>query len=199
MADDTPGDTSVAEKPAETAARPTGAEAPAPKAPVAKPAPAAQTEAKAPAKLSPDQIRNLFETGKYPYSHKISTKEYEQRKRLLQIELLKVQEWVKTQDEKIVVIFEGRDAAGKGGTIKRFMEHLNPRAARTVALEKPTETELGQWYFQRYVKHLPSSGEMVFHLSIVPSSSVSRPHREPPVPSQRYWSAFSLKFASMSR
>jgi polyphosphate kinase 2 len=76
--------------------------------------------------------------------------------------LLKVQNWVKQSGQRIVALFEGRDAAGKGGTIKRFMEHLNPRAARVVALEKPTEAELGQWYFQRYVKHLPSSGEIVF-------------------------------------
>jgi polyphosphate kinase 2 len=80
----------------------------------------------------------------------------------LQVELLKVQNWVKTTGQRVVVIFEGRDAAGKGGTIKRFMEHLNPRAARTVALEKPTDKELGQWYFQRYISHLPTRGEMVF-------------------------------------
>ena len=86
---------------------------------------------------------------------------YEDEKYLLQIELLKLQ--YRTQDEgpKHVVVFEGRDAAGKGGTIKRFMEHLNPRAARTVALTKPTEQEAGQWYFQRYVQHLPTSGEIV--------------------------------------
>ena len=73
-----------------------------------------------------------------------------------------MQNWVKLTGQRIVVLFEGRDAAGKGGTIKRFMEQLNPRAARTVALEKPTEQESGQWYFQRYVKHLPTNGEMVF-------------------------------------
>ena len=80
----------------------------------------------------------------------------------LQIELLKVQNWVKMTGQKIVIIFEGRDAAGKGGTIKRFMEHLNPRAAKVVALEKPTEHEKGQWYFQRYVVHLPTEGEILF-------------------------------------
>jgi len=80
----------------------------------------------------------------------------------LQVELLKVQNWVKQTGQRIVALFEGRDAAGKGGTIKRFMEHLNPRAARVVALEKPTEHELGQWYFQRYIKHLPTAGEIVF-------------------------------------
>ena len=80
----------------------------------------------------------------------------------LQAELLKAQNWVKETGEKIVVLFEGRDAAGKGGTIKRFMEHLNPRGARIVALEKPNERERTQWYFQRYIAHLPSAGEIVF-------------------------------------
>jgi polyphosphate kinase 2 len=87
---------------------------------------------------------------------------YERHKQELQTELLKVQSWVKQTGQKVVVLFEGRDAAGKGGAIKRFMEHLNPRAARVVALEKPTEAELGQWYFQRYIEHLPTRGEMVF-------------------------------------
>ncbi len=87
---------------------------------------------------------------------------YSAEKARLQIELLKVQNWVKMTGQKIVVIFEGRDAAGKGGTIKRFMEHLNPRAAKVVALEKPTEHERGQWYFQRYSAHLPTRGEILF-------------------------------------
>ena len=99
--------------------------------------------------------------GNFPYPVKMSREEYEQRKQELQIELLKLQSWVKTSGQKIVVLFEGRDAAGKGGTIKRFMEHLNPRGARVVALEKPTEREQGQWYFQRYVQHLPTAGEIV--------------------------------------
>jgi polyphosphate kinase 2 len=111
---------------------------------------------------SPEMIRELFRTGLYPYKTKIRKAAYEQHKSELQVELLKVQNWVKLTGQKIVVICEGRDAAGKGGTIKRFMEHLNPRAARVVALEKPTEHELGQWYFQRYVKQLPTAGEMVF-------------------------------------
>jgi len=111
---------------------------------------------------SPKMIRELFRTGKYPYKNKIRGSVYETHKSELQVELLKVQNWVKQTGQKIVVICEGRDAAGKGGTIKRYMEHLNPRAARVVALEKPTENELGQWYFQRYVKHLPTKGEMVF-------------------------------------
>ncbi|MFD5601159.1 polyphosphate kinase 2 [Leucobacter sp. NPDC058333] len=97
----------------------------------------------------------------FPYEHKLSRREYESQKRLLQIELLKLQAWVKESGEKIVILFEGRDAAGKGGAIKRFTEHLNPRGARVVALEVPTERERTQWYFQRYVQHLPSAGEIV--------------------------------------
>ena len=99
--------------------------------------------------------------GAYPYPEKMKRKVYERRKNDLQIELLKVQRWVKESGEKIIMIFEGRDAAGKGGTIKRFMEHINPRGARVVALEKPTDEERGQWYFQRYVQHLPTRAEMV--------------------------------------
>jgi len=93
--------------------------------------------------------------------HKLSRLEYEKQKELLQIELLKVQNWAKKRGERIVILFEGRDAAGKGGAIKRFMEHLNPRGARVVALEKPSDTERGQWYFQRYVEQLPTAGEIV--------------------------------------
>jgi polyphosphate kinase len=109
----------------------------------------------------PDAIRSLFESGAYPYSSRMSTRAYERRKAQLQVELLKVQEWVKAKGEKLVLLFEGRDAAGKGGTIKRFMEHLNPRGARVVALEKPTDRERTQWYFQRYVEQLPAGGEIV--------------------------------------
>ena len=87
--------------------------------------------------------------------------DYEHQKRLLQIELLKLQNWIKDSGERLMVLFEGRDAAGKGGTIKRFMEHLNPRGARVVALEKPSERENSQWYFQRYIAHLPAAGEVV--------------------------------------
>ncbi len=110
----------------------------------------------------PEQIKDLFRSGKYPYKTKIKSTVYDQHKEELQVELLKVQNWVKMTGQKVVVICEGRDAAGKGGTIKRFMEHLNPRAARVVALEKPTEHERGQWYFQRYIHQLPTAGEMVF-------------------------------------
>ncbi|MET9443670.1 polyphosphate kinase 2 [Streptomyces sp. NPDC006610] len=98
----------------------------------------------------------------YPYDHKVRRSEYERTKRILQIELLKLQRWVKDTGQRLVVICEGRDAAGKGGTIQRFTERLNPRGARVVALEKPTEREAGQWYFQRYVPHLPARGEIVF-------------------------------------
>ncbi|MER5930948.1 polyphosphate kinase 2 [Streptomyces sp. NPDC002054] len=98
----------------------------------------------------------------YPYERKIRRGEYERTKRILQIELLKLQRWVKESGARLVVICEGRDAAGKGGTIQRFTERLNPRGARIVALDKPTERETGQWYFQRYVAHLPTAGEIVF-------------------------------------
>jgi polyphosphate kinase 2 len=97
----------------------------------------------------------------YPYDKKMSRRAYEREKRRLQIELLKLQAWVKETGQKIVIVFEGRDAAGKGGSIKRFTEHMNPRGARVVALEKPTERELTQWYFQRYIQHLPAAGEIV--------------------------------------
>jgi polyphosphate kinase len=97
----------------------------------------------------------------YPYGERMSRDEYEEQKRLLQIELLKLQKWSQANGHRHVLVFEGRDAAGKGGTIKRFMEHLNPRGARVVALEKPTEKERTQWYFQRYVGHLPHAGEIV--------------------------------------
>jgi polyphosphate kinase 2 len=110
----------------------------------------------------PEAIGALFKEGVYPYKKKIARSEYEKKKALLQIELLKVQNWVKMSGQRIVIIFEGRDAAGKGGTIKRFMEHLNPRAAKVVALEKPTDHERGQWYFQRYAVHLPTQGEILF-------------------------------------
>lgn len=109
----------------------------------------------------PAMIGDLFREGTYPYSNKMKRAVYERRKANLQVELLKVQKWVRETGQKVVILFEGRDAAGKGGTIKRFMGHLNPRGARVVALEKPTDSERGQWYFQRYVAHLPTAGEMV--------------------------------------
>lgn len=99
--------------------------------------------------------------GGYPYKNLLSRRSYEKQKYKLQVELLKLQAWTKETGQRVVIIFEGRDAAGKGGAIKRFMEHLNPRGARVVALEKPSEVERGQWYFQRYVSELPTAGEIV--------------------------------------
>lgn len=108
--------------------------------------------------------RNVVDTWRqdYPYDERMSRREYEITKRGLQIELLKLQKWSKQNGQRHLLVFEGRDAAGKGGTIKRFNEHLNPRGARVVALEKPSERESTEWYFQRYVQHLPAGGEMVF-------------------------------------
>src|SRR5215217_6924449 len=103
----------------------------------------------------------IFKLGEYPYQQPMSTAEYEALLLPLQAELVKAQNWVKASGQKVIAVFEGRDAAGKGGTIKRFMEHLNPRGARIVALEKPNQRESSQWYFQRYIAHLPAAGEIV--------------------------------------
>ena len=108
-----------------------------------------------------DELVADWRTAVYPYRNLMRRKAYEKQKYRLQVELLKLQAWVRETGQRVVIVFEGRDAAGKGGTIKRFMEHLNPRGARVVALEKPTEIERGQWYFQRYIEHLPTAGEMV--------------------------------------
>ena len=108
-----------------------------------------------------DELAKDWRDGGYPYLNLMQRRNYERQKYRLQVELLKLQAWVKETGQKVVILFEGRDAAGKGGTIKRFMEHLNPRGARVVALEKPSEIERGQWYFQRYVQHLPTNGEIV--------------------------------------
>lgn len=108
-----------------------------------------------------DELADDWRQGGYPYKNLMLRKNYEAKKYQLQVELLKLQAWVKETGQKVVILFEGRDAAGKGGTIKRFMEHLNPRGARVVALEKPSEMEKGQWYFQRYIQHLPTAGEIV--------------------------------------
>jgi polyphosphate kinase 2 len=97
----------------------------------------------------------------YPYDQRLSRRKYERQKRGLQIELLKMQHHIKAAGSRLVVVFEGRDAAGKGGTIRRFTENLNPRGARIVALEKPTEREQTEWYLQRYIAHLPAAGEIV--------------------------------------
>ena len=119
----------------------------------------------------------------YPYRTKMKREKYEKELKSLQIELLKLQKWVTENGERIVLLFEGHDAAGKGGTIKRFMEYLNPRGARVVALAKPSETERGQWYFQRYIRHLPTNGEIVlfdrswYNRGVVePVMNFCRPH-----------------------
>lgn len=98
----------------------------------------------------------------FPYNERLARSVYTEEMAALQIELVRLQHWVKAKGERVVIVFEGRDAAGKGGTIERFRENLNPRGARTVALSTPTETEAGQWYFQRYIDQLPTSGEIVF-------------------------------------
>ncbi|WP_137702177.1 polyphosphate kinase 2 [Marimonas lutisalis] len=151
-----------------SAARPSSAKAPeakpetkveaaAPKAVAAKPAKSFKKEP------TLEEVRRAFESGEYPYTDKMNRKTYEAQKAKLQAELLKVQLWTQETGQKFVMLFEGRDAAGKGGTIKRFTEHLNPRSARVVALNKPTDEEKGQWYFQRYIQHLPTSGEIVLY------------------------------------
>ncbi len=109
-----------------------------------------------------EELADDWRSGGYPYRNLLSRKNYERQKYSLQVELLKLQAWVKETGQRVIILFEGRDAAGKGGTIKRFMEHMNPRGARVVALSKPSESERGQWYFQRYVQHLPTAGEIVF-------------------------------------
>ncbi|MGV1013997.1 MAG: polyphosphate kinase 2, partial [Methyloceanibacter sp.] len=111
--------------------------------------------------LPPEIALKALKSGCYPYDERMKRKVYREEEKPLQIELVKLQRWVEKTGQRLVVIFEGRDAAGKGGTINRFMQHLNPRHARIVALSKPTETERGEWYFQRYVAHLPTAGDMV--------------------------------------
>ena len=119
-------------------------------------------EAQQAAGTDPDTtLSPQWREGHYPYAKLLSRRRYEREKYRLQVELLKLQAWVKETGQRVVILFEGRDAAGKGGTIKRMMEHLNPRGARVVALEKPSEVERGQWYFQRYIEHLPTAGEIV--------------------------------------
>ncbi|MFE3836480.1 polyphosphate kinase 2 [Pseudogemmobacter sonorensis] len=142
----------------------TGGEVPAPVPPQAPLAGAGEglTGPQRFPKAEADAIREAFETGRYPYGRLMARPAYEAEKARLQAELLKVQIWAQETGQKFVLIMEGRDAAGKGGTIKRFMEHLNPRYARVVALTKPSEKEKGEWFFQRYIQHLPTAGEIVF-------------------------------------
>ena len=127
--------------------------------------PAVETEAAPGPKTFPvanSPLHQAFESGRYPYARLMGRVAYEAEKARLQAELLKVQIWAQETGQKFVILMEGRDAAGKGGTIKRFMEHLNPRYARTVALSKPSDKEKGEWFFQRYIQHLPTTGEIVF-------------------------------------
>jgi len=112
------------------------------------------------AELPKDIEEQALASGDFPYEKKLSEKKYDEELTLLQIELVKMLDWLKKSKERIVMVFEGRDAAGKGGAIKRLTEHLNPRIARVIALSKPNEVERGQWYFQRYIAHLPTRGEM---------------------------------------
>ncbi len=144
-------------------AQPAPAEPVAPEpTPEAASAPAATGPREFP-RATPDAIRQAFESGRYPYARLMGRVPYEAEKARLQAELLKVQIWAQETGQKFVVLMEGRDAAGKGGTIKRFMEHLNPRYARVVALTKPSDKEKGEWFFQRYIEHLPTAGEIVFY------------------------------------
>ncbi len=114
-----------------------------------------------PLSIDPDTRVRYFRDSIYPYTQRMDHEEYYAEKFPLQIELVKLQKWVREAGERVIILFEGRDAAGKGGTIRRFMEHWNPRGARVVALDKPSDVELGQWYFQRYVRHFPTAGEIV--------------------------------------
>ena len=114
-----------------------------------------------PQNIVPHVRSRYFRENIYPYADLMRRREYEGEKEKLQIELMKLQNSMRETGDRAIILFEGRDAAGKGGTIRRFMEHWNPRTARVVALDKPSEVELGQWYFQRYIRHFPTSGEIV--------------------------------------
>jgi len=162
---DAPKKTAVGTKPAPSTRRSTKPASESGAQPVHKDAGHAEAAATlhhlAEMRHSPEEIRRIFETGEYPYHDKMKRSVYERQKASLQAELLKAQRWIAETGQKVVILFEGRDAAGKGGTIKRFMEHLNPRGAHVVALNKPSDRERTQWYFQRYIQHLPSAGELV--------------------------------------
>ena len=114
-----------------------------------------------PTRIEAENRIRYFRENLYPYAHPMARKEYDDQKVRLQVELVKFQNWAREVGERVIILFEGRDAAGKGGAIRRFMEHWNPRGARVVALDKPSEVELGQWYFQRYIRHFPTAGEIV--------------------------------------
>lgn len=119
---------------------------------------------------APEEVRRAIATARkgeilnpsYPYKTRLARKDYKRQMQSLQVELVKMQAWLRDGGARVAIVFEGKDAAGKGGTIKRFREHLNPRGAHNVALSKPTDTERTQWYFQRYVDHLPAAGNIVF-------------------------------------
>ena len=111
---------------------------------------------------TPQEFISILESKDIPHEKVVRALDYEKQLRQLQIELVKLQQWILKENKRVAIIFEGRDAAGKGGNIRRFMEHLSPRSSRLVALNKPTDVEKGQWYFQRYIKELPNSGEIVF-------------------------------------
>jgi polyphosphate kinase len=130
---------------------------------IVKPVPEAVTSGPTRFPVAESPLHQAFESGRYPYARLMGRVAYEAEKAKLQAELLKVQIWAQETGQKFVILMEGRDAAGKGGTIKRFMEHLNPRYARVCALTKPSDVEKGQWFFQRYIAHLPTAGEMVFY------------------------------------
>ena len=114
-----------------------------------------------PLNITPENRVRYFRENLFPYAYRMRRREYEAQKLPLQVELVKLQNWMRDAGERAIILFEGRDAAGKGGTIRRFMEHWNPRTARVVALDKPSDVEQGQWYFQRYIRHFPSAGEIV--------------------------------------
>lgn len=114
-----------------------------------------------PSVIDPGTRARYFRNNLYPYLNRMTYEEYYDRKFPLQVELVKLQDWVNATGERVIILFEGRDAAGKGGTIRRFMEHWNPRGARVVALQKPSDVQTGQWYFQRYIEHFPTAGEIV--------------------------------------
>ena len=138
-------------------ARKTSASAAGPKPETAKPGPKAFDMA---APLPKSVEKAAFASGGYQHAEKLETKVYEKELERLQIELQKAMSWIRAEGERVAIVFEGRDAAGKGGAIERLTQHLNPRSTHLVALSKPTETEKGQWYFQRYVTHMPTRGEM---------------------------------------
>ncbi len=114
-----------------------------------------------PTRIGSENRIRYFRENLFPYAERMRNKEYNAQKLPLQVELVKLQNWIRDVGERLVILFEGRDAAGKGGTIRRFMEHWNPRGARVIALDKPSDVENGQWYFQRYISHFPTSGEIV--------------------------------------